>query len=91
MSKYFPEPIFSRERVKVEFDLSNFVTKVDFKNTTGVDTSALAKNIDLANLKSGVNNLDIDKLENVPGGLSSLKSKVDKVNIEKLKTAPVDL
>ena len=27
MSEYFPEPKFSGERVKVELDLSNYVTK----------------------------------------------------------------
>ena len=35
--------------------------------------------------------LDIDKLKNVPSGLSSLKSKVDKLDIGKSETAPVDL
>ena len=35
--------------------------------------------------------LDIDKLKNVPSGLSSLKSKVDKSDIGKLETTPVDL
>ena len=35
--------------------------------------------------------MDIDKLKNVPSGLSSLKSKIDKLNIGKLETTPVDL
>ena len=35
--------------------------------------------------------LDNDKLEQVPNDLSSLKSKVDESDITKLKTAPVDL
>ena len=34
---------------------------------------------------------DIDKLNNLPSGLSSLKSKVDKLDIGKLETTPVDL
>ena len=40
MSEYFPEPNFSETggRVKVELDLSNYATKVDLKNATGVDT-----------------------------------------------------
>ena len=46
---------------------------------------------DLANLKSNVDKLDIDKLKNVPSGLSSSKSKVDKLDIDKLETIPVDL
>ena len=39
--------------------------------------SNYAKKTDLANLKSDVDKLDIDKLKNVPCCLSSLKSKVE--------------
>ena len=77
--------------MKDELDLSNHATKADLKNATGVDTSKFAKKVDLANLKSNVDKLDIDKLKNVPSGLSSLKSKVDKLDIGKLETTPVDL
>ena len=45
----------------------------------------------VANLKSHVDKLDIDKLKNVPSGLSSLKSEVDKLDIGKFETTPVDL
>ena len=78
MSEYFPEPKSSGEKVKVELDLSNYATKANLKNETGVDTSKFAEKVDLANVKSKVDKLDIDKLKNVPSGLSSLKSKVDK-------------
>ena len=44
-------------------DLSNYATKVDLKNATGVDTSKFAKKVDLANLKSDIDKLDIDKLK----------------------------
>ena len=44
MSEYFPESKSSGERVKVELDLSNYATKADLKNATGVDTSDFAKN-----------------------------------------------
>ena len=37
-------------------------TKADLKNATGVDTSTFAKKVGLANLKSDVDKLDIDKL-----------------------------
>ena len=47
--------------------------------------------VDLANLKSNVDKLDIDKLKNVPTNLSNLKSKVDKLDIDKLLPVPVDL
>ena len=49
------------------------------------------KKTDLANLKSDVNKLDIDKLKNKPSGLSNLKSKADKLDIVKLVPLPVDL
>ena len=62
MSKYFPEPKSSGGRVKVELDLSNYATETDLKNATGVDTSKFAKKVDLANLKSDVDKLDIDKV-----------------------------
>ena len=44
----------------------------------------LLKKTDLANLKSDVDKLDIDKLKNVPTNLNNLKSKVDKLDVEKL-------
>ena len=46
---------------------------------------------DLANLKSDVDKLDIDKLKNVPTNLRNSKSKVDKLDVDKLVPAPVDL
>ena len=77
--------------MKVELDLSNYATKVDFKNETGADTWDLAKKIDLANLKSDVDKLDIGKLKNVSTSLINLKSKVDKLDVDKLVPAPVVL
>ena len=35
--------------MKVELDLPNYVTKADFKNAAGVDTSKFAKKVDLTN------------------------------------------
>ena len=63
MSQYFPELKSLGGSVKVEFDLSNYATKADLKNTTGVDTSHFAKKFGLANLKSDVDKLDIDRLK----------------------------
>ena len=90
MSEYFPEPKSFGRRVKFELDLSNYATKADLKNATGVDTLKFAKKVDLARLKSNVDKLDIDKLKNVPGSLSNLKSKVDKLDFDKLVPVPVD-
>ena len=46
MSEYFLEPKFLGRRVKVELYLSNYATKTDSKNATGVDTSKFAKKVD---------------------------------------------
>ena len=43
MSEYFPEPKSSGGRLNVELDLSNYATKADLKNATGVDTSTYVK------------------------------------------------
>ena len=62
--------------MKVELDLSNYATKPDLKNATGVvDTLKFVKKVDSANLKSNLDKLDIDKLKNAPSVLSSLKTK----------------
>ena len=45
--------------------MSNYATKADLKNVAVPDTSDFAKKTDLANLKSGVDKLDIDKLKNL--------------------------
>ena len=60
MSEYFPKPKSLRGRVKVELDLSNYAAKADLKNAAG-----------LANLRSNVDKLDIDKLKNIPTDLSN--------------------
>ena len=48
------------------------------------DTSDFAKKTDLANLKSDVDNLDIDKSKNLTSNLGNLKSKLDKLDVNKL-------
>ena len=45
MSEYFPEPKSSGGRIKVELDWSNYATKTDLKNATGVDNSSFAKRL----------------------------------------------
>ena len=91
MNEYFPEPKSLGGRVKVKSDLCNYATKVDFKNATGVDKSKFANKVDLANLESNVDKLDIDKLKNVPTNLSNIKSKIEKLVVNKLVSAPADL
>ena len=76
MSECFPSIKSSGGKVEVELDLSNYATKADLKNATGMDTLTFAKKIDLANLKSNVDKLDFEKLKNVPTNSRSLKSNV---------------
>ena len=52
MNEYFPKLIFLGENVKVKIDLSNYATKADLENATGLDALGFAKKADLAHLKS---------------------------------------
>ena len=73
MSKYFPESFRSSGRnINFKVDLSNYATKTDLKNVTHVDTSIFALKTNLANLKTEIDKLDIDKLAPVPVDLSKL-------------------
>ena len=77
MSKYFPKQYKSFGRnIKVKVDLSNYATKADVKNISHVDTSSFALKTNLANLKTEVDKLDIDKLVPVPVDLSKLSDVV---------------
>ena len=58
--------------IKVKTDLSNYPTKADIRNISHVDTSSFALKTNLANLKTEVDQLDIDKLAPVPVDLSKL-------------------
>ena len=51
----------------------------------------MLKKADQASLKSNVEELDRDKLKNVPSGSSNLKIKLDKLGVDKLVPVPVDL
>ena len=73
MNEYFPKSFKSFGRnINVKVDLSNYATKTDLKNVTHVDTSSFALETNLANLKTEVDKLDIDKLLPVPVDLSKL-------------------
>ena len=58
--------------IKVKTDLSNYPTKADIRNISHVDTSSFALKTNLGNLKTEVDQLDIDKLAPVPVDLSKL-------------------
>ena len=74
MSQYFPQPFNSYfgDSIKVKIDLSNYATKADIKNISHVDTSSFALRTNLANLKTEVDKLYIDKLVPVPVDLNKL-------------------
>ena len=80
MSQYFPQPYepFGGD-ISVKVDLSNYATKADIKNISQVDTSSFALKTNLANLKTEVDKLDIDKLVPVPVDLSKLSDLVKNV------------
>ena len=56
-----------------------------------VDTSDLAIKNDFITLKAKFDQLDINKLVNVPTILNNSKRKVDDLDVDKLQTVPVDL
>ena len=73
MSQHFPKPYEpSGGDINVKNDLSNYATKADIKNISPVDTSSFTLKTNLANLKTEVDKLDIDKLVPVPVDLSKL-------------------
>ena len=77
MSQYFPKPYDSFVGdTNVKLDLSNYATKADIKNISHDDTSRIVLKTNLANLKSEVDKLDIDKLVPVPVDLSKLSDVV---------------
>ena len=79
MSEYFPKPKFLGGNVKVELNLSNYVTKADLKQATVVDTLKVAKTVDLTGFKSEIDKLDIEKLETTPADLSTLSDVKNEV------------
>ena len=84
MSKYFPMSFESFRRNKnVKLDLSNYATKTDLKNVAHVDTSSFALKTNLANFKTEVDKLGIDKLVPVPVDLSKLSDVVKNDAVKK--------
>ena len=62
--------------INVKVDLSNYATKADIKNISHVDTSNFALKTNFANLKSKVDQLDIEKLVPAPVDLGKLSGVV---------------
>ena len=84
MSKYFPKLYkpFGRN-INVKVDLSNYATKLDIKNILHVNTSSFALKTNLANLKTEVGKLYIDKLVPLPVDLRKLSDVVENGVVKK--------
>ena len=77
MSKFFPKSFRSfRRNINVKLDLLNYATKSDIKNISHVDTLSFALKTNLANLKTEVDKLGINKLVPAPVDLSKLSNVV---------------
>ena len=82
MIQYFPKP-YEPFCGDINVDLSNYATKADSKNISHVDTSSFAFKANLANLKTEIDKLDIDKLVPVPDDLSKLSNVVENDVVKK--------
>ena len=86
MSQYFPKPYEPfGEDINVKIDISNYATKADIKNISHIDTSSFALKTNLANLKTEVDTLDIDKLVPVPVDLRKLSDVLKNDAVKMLK------
>ena len=76
MSQYFPPCRSHGGDIKVKQDLGNYAIKTDLKNVTHVDVSSFALKTNLANLKTEVDKINVDKLKTVPVDLAELSNVV---------------
>ena len=85
MSQHFSKPFRSfGGNINVKVDLSNYTIKTDLKNETHVDTSRFALRTNLANVKTEVDKLEIDKLVPYPVDLSKPSDVVKMMLLKKL-------
>ena len=80
---YCPPYKSSSNNIKVELDLTNYVTKTDLNNITHVDTSSFASKTNLAALKTEVDKIDIDKLKAAPTDVAKLTNAVENDLVKK--------
>ena len=80
---YYPPYKSSSNNIKLELDLSNYATKDDVKNITHVDVSSYATKTNLAELKTEVDKIDVDKLKTVPDDLAKLSNVVKNEVVKK--------
>ena len=88
---YYQEPDnIIRGKVKVVLDLSNYATRKELKDATGVDASNLAAKRDFIALKAKFDKLGTNKFAYVLKDLNNLKRKINDLDVDKLRTIPVD-
>ena len=90
MSQYFPKT-YQPFGGDINFDLPNYATKKYIKNILHVDASSFALKSNLANWKTEVDKLCIEKLKSLPNILRNSKIKVDKLDANNLTPIHVDL
>ena len=71
------------DSITVKIDLSNYATKTDIENISHIDNSSFTLKTNLANLKTEVDKLDIDKLAPVTVDLSKLSDVVKNDAVQK--------
>ena len=80
----YPEPhSHIRDKIKVVFDLLNYVTKKELLHAIDIDTFDLAAKKDFIALKVEVGKLDINKLTNALTSLNDSKTTVDDLDVGK--------
>ena len=86
MSQYFPKAYkpFGGD-INVKVDLSNYATKLNLKNATGVDKCKFAAKSNLASLRAEIDEIDVDILKTVPIDLSKLSNVVKNEDVKKLR------
>ena len=83
MSTYYPPYKSSSNNIKVELDLTNYVTKTDLKNITHLAVSSFASKTNLVALKTEVDKIDVDKLKTTPTDLAKLTNAVENDLVKK--------
>ena len=71
------------ENINVKVNVSNYATEADIKNISHVDTSSFAVKPNLANLKTEVDKVDIEKLVTVPIDLTKVSNAVKNEVVKK--------
>ena len=69
--------VVAEKCIRIKVYLSNYVTKLDLKNVTGLDTSKLVVKSDLASLKAEKDKIDVHKLKTFPDNLRKLSNVVN--------------